>query len=78
MSGNELVVSVSDNGPGIPPEALPRIFDRYWQARTTETAGAGLGLAIAKGIAEAHEGRIWAESQPGLGSTFHMALPVAQ
>ena len=72
----ELVMSVSDNGPGIPPEALPRIFDRYWQAQAAKRAGAGLGLAIATGIAEAHGGRIWAESELGVGSTFYLAVPM--
>jgi PAS domain S-box-containing protein len=74
----ELVMSVSDNGPGIPPEALPRIFDRYWQAEATNSVGAGLGLAIAKGIAEAHGGRLWAETELGVGSTFYLAVPMGQ
>jgi PAS domain S-box-containing protein len=78
LRGDEVVISVSDNGPGIPPEALPRIFDRYYQAQAAKSAGAGLGLAIAKGIAEAHGGRIWAESELGVGSTFYFAVPVGR
>jgi PAS domain S-box-containing protein len=68
-------VSVSDTGPGIRTEDLPRLFDRFWQARRPDRRGAGLGLAIAKGIVEAHGGRLWAESSPGEGSTFWFTLP---
>jgi signal transduction histidine kinase len=71
------VVAVEDTGPGIAPENLPHVFNPYWQARQTARLGAGLGLAIAKGIVEAHGGRIWAVSTPGRGSTFAFALPVA-
>jgi PAS domain S-box-containing protein len=68
---------VRDTGPGIEREHLPRLFDRFWQARRGGKAGAGLGLAIARSIVEAHGGQIWAESTPGEGSTFHFTLPVA-
>ena len=68
--------AVADTGCGIAPEHLPHIFDRYWQVRRGEKEGLGLGLAIAKGIVEAHGGRIWAESAPGEGATFHFTLPV--
>jgi signal transduction histidine kinase len=74
----EVIVAVEDTGPGIAEEDLPRIFDRYWQVGRRRRGGAGLGLAIAKGIIEAHEGRIWVESEPGRGSTFSFALPVAE
>jgi signal transduction histidine kinase len=70
-------VSVADTGPGIPPEHLPHVFDRFWQARSTRRAGAGLGLAIARGIVEAHGGAIGVESAPGRGTTFHFTLPLA-
>ncbi|HEX8359628.1 MAG TPA: ATP-binding protein, partial [Longimicrobium sp.] len=67
--------SVADTGPGIAPQHLPHLFDRYWQARRGEKQGLGLGLAISKGITDAHGGRIWAESEPGKGATFHFTLP---
>ena len=70
-----MIYSVSDNGPGVAPEDLPRLFGRFWQAKRTAHLGSGLGLAIAKGIAEAHRGRVWAESTPGKGASFHFALP---
>ena len=70
-----VTVSVQDTGMGIEPEALPRIFDRFWQARPTPRRGSGLGLAIARGIIEAHGGRIWADSELGRGSVFSFTLP---
>jgi PAS domain S-box-containing protein len=75
-SEREVLFSISDNGPGISPEAMPYIWRRYWQAKR-EGGGVGLGLAIAKALVEAHGGRIWAESAVGAGSTFHFTLPLA-
>jgi signal transduction histidine kinase len=74
--GDAIRFSVIDQGPGIPAEHLPRIFDRFWQAQR-RGEGAGLGLAIAKGIVEAHGGRIWAETEEGGGARFHFTLPLA-
>jgi len=71
----EVLVSVSDRGPGMTPEQLAHAFDRFWQSRRTDREGAGLGLAITKGIIDAHGGRIWAESEIGNGSTFYFTLP---
>ena len=73
----EVGFRVADNGPGIPPEEQAHVFDRFWQARVGDRRGVGLGLAIAKGIVEAHGGRIWVDSTPGGGSTFGFALPRA-
>jgi PAS domain S-box-containing protein len=69
--------SVTDNGKGIARENLTNVFDRYWQGQSTSAFSAGLGLAITKGIIEAHGGKIWLESQLGVGSTFHFELPLS-
>lgn len=72
-------VTVSDTGPGIAPEHLPHVFDRFWQASTStiRSRGAGLGLPIAQGIIRAHGGQLRVESAPGNGASFHFTLPVA-
>jgi len=73
-----VVFEVSDSGSGIAPADLPHIFDRFYRAdrsRTRSSGGAGLGLAIARRIVEAHGGQIWAESAPGSGTTFRFSLP---
>jgi signal transduction histidine kinase len=75
--GREVEISVRDTGPGIPEESLRRIWDRYWQGGEGDARGAGLGLFVAKGIVNCHGGRIWAESEPGKGSTFTFTLPRA-
>ncbi len=75
MLSGQVHFSVKDNGPGMPADHLAHIFDRYWQQKDTDRRGSGLGLYIAKGIVEAHGGRIWAESKLGEGSTIHFALP---
>jgi chemotaxis family two-component system sensor kinase Cph1 len=66
---------VADTGSGIAKENLPFVFDRFWQARQTQRFGTGLGLSIAKGMVEAHGGRIWVESELGKGSTFRFTIP---
>jgi signal transduction histidine kinase len=73
--GGETVFSVADSGPGIPPEDVAHLFEKFWQRRRTDTRGVGLGLAIARGIVEEHGGRIWVESTLGAGSTFYFTLP---
>ena len=70
--------SVSDTGPGIPREDLPHLFGHLWQARRTAHLGSGLGLTIARGIAVAHGGDVWAESTPGSGSTFYLTIPASK
>lgn len=73
--GNQVRFSVSDTGPGIDEQDLPHVFDRFWQAQRAREGGAGLGLAIVRGIVLAHGGEIRAESEVGRGSTFSFTLP---
>jgi len=73
----EAKLSITDTGPGIPRSRLAHVFDRYWQAEETSKGGRGLGLFIAKGIIEAHGGRIWVDSEVGKGSTFSLTLRTA-
>lgn len=75
---DHVLVSVADQGSGIPPEYRERVFERFFQldgATTRKAGGSGLGLAITKGIIQAHGGRIWVESAPGQGSVFRFTLP---
>lgn len=73
--GEEVRCYVSDTGPGIPEDQLAHVFDRFWQARRTDRRGLGLGLAIVRGLVEAHGGRVWVESEIGHGSRFNFTLP---
>lgn len=73
-----LLFSIADNGPGIQPGDLPHIFERFYRvddSRNRRDGGMGLGLAIAKGYVEAHNGKIWVKSTPGIGTTFYFTLP---
>jgi signal transduction histidine kinase len=75
-SGDGLMFSVSDTGPGISEGNRRHVFDRYWQSsQGARTRGTGLGLSIAKGIVEAHNGRIWVDSELGKGTTFFFTIP---
>jgi signal transduction histidine kinase len=79
-SGGGVTLAVQDEGPGISPEDLPRLFDRYFQTQRAQASrrGLGLGLFITKGLVEAHGGSIQAESTPNVGSTFRIWLPAAR
>jgi|tagenome__1003787_1003787.scaffolds.fasta_scaffold20985322_1 PAS domain S-box-containing protein len=80
-TGTEVQIAVMNRGKGVPADELPRLFNRFARSRTTVGSGVpglGLGLYITKEIVEAHGGRIWAESEPGKTTTFHIALPAAQ
>ncbi len=75
---DHVIVAVEDNGPGFSPDDLPRLFEQFYrgeQARSRATGGAGLGLSIARGIVEAHGGRIWAENLPAGGARVAFELP---
>jgi two-component system, OmpR family, sensor histidine kinase KdpD len=75
--GAAVVVDVGDRGPGIPPEHLVDIFEKFYRLpREGESGGAGLGLAISRGIVEAHGGSIWAENREGGGAVFHFSIPI--
>ena len=76
--GQKVEVSVSDDGPGIPPDAIGRVFERFYRvdrARSRENGGTGLGLAIVKHIVQAHGGEAWVKSDLGKGASFHFTLP---
>jgi len=78
VEGDSLQVDVADNGPGIPPADLRRVFEKFFRSRRVdhEVPGTGLGLSIARSIVQAHSGRIWAESTPGEGTTFSFSIPL--
>ena len=74
-----MVISVADRGPGIPLTDLERVFDKFYRVSglTTERpTGSGLGLAVSRGLVEAHGGRIWAENREGGGAVFRFTLPL--
>lgn len=78
---DEMLVSVADYGPGIPEEYIERIFDKFYRvsgAKQRGTVGTGLGLAVCRGLIEAHGGRIWAENREGGGAIFRFTLPLAK
>jgi two-component system sensor histidine kinase KdpD len=74
----DAIVRVVDQGPGIPERELERVFEPFFRRTGDASSGAGLGLAIARGFAAANDGRVWAESRPGQGATFALALPVVE
>jgi two-component system sensor histidine kinase VicK len=78
-NGNDVIISVRDNGIGIPKEAMPKLFQKFSRAenaRNMYTDGTGLGLFIIKEIVEGHGGKVWVESEEGKGSTFFVELPI--
>jgi two-component system sensor histidine kinase KdpD len=74
----DMVLRVSDDGPGLPPDLLPRIFDKFVRARNAPTGGSGLGLAIVKGFVEAQGGKITAENKLSGGAVFTIRLPQSE
>jgi two-component system, OmpR family, phosphate regulon sensor histidine kinase PhoR len=80
LTEGKIEMAVHDDGPGIPPDSLARVFERFYRvdkARSRDQGGTGLGLAIVKHIVQSHGGKVWAVSQPGLGSAFFFTLDVA-
>jgi two-component system sensor histidine kinase KdpD len=73
-----VVIAVKDRGPGLPETELEHIFTKFFRLNPGGISGTGLGLSIARGIVEAHNGRIWAQNQSGGGAIFSMALPLAR
>jgi two-component system sensor histidine kinase KdpD len=71
-----VTVEVADRGPGLPPGDEKRVFDKFYRGSGSTSRGAGLGLAICRGIVEAHGGRIWAENRPGGGVAFCFTIPL--
>jgi PAS domain S-box-containing protein len=78
LDGKMVVIAVRDTGIGMAPEDLPYVFDRFWQSKRTNRSGAGLGLAIARGIVLGHGGRIWIESAAGVATTVRFTLPARE
>ena len=78
VSSDEVIIAVSDHGPGIPKDELPRVFERFYQVDRARREGTGLGLAIVRHIVQAHGGRVWVESIEGQGATFYIALALAE
>ena len=77
--GDHIIISVQDQGIGMPTAVVASLFNRFYQAKQVvdgKTKGTGLGLAICKGIVEAHGGKIWVESQEGKGSKFRFTIPL--
>ncbi|MFI5158745.1 MAG: sensor histidine kinase, partial [Sphingobacteriales bacterium] len=80
LSGDKIIVSVKDEGMGISPQDLGKIFDRYYRVEANQTrhiSGFGIGLYLSAEIIKRHYGEIWAESERGKGSTFYFSLPIA-
>ena len=78
QEGERVITAIRDEGPGIAPDELPYIFDRYWQAKKTGKVGHGLGLSIVQALTRAQGGEVWAESELAAGSAFFFSLPVHQ
>jgi two-component system sensor histidine kinase KdpD len=74
-TSDELTISVADQGPGLPSESLPHVFEKFYRAPGAPAGGTGLGLSIVKGLVEAHGGRVEARNRPGGGAEFSIHLP---
>jgi two-component system phosphate regulon sensor histidine kinase PhoR len=80
-AGNVIELRIQDDGPGIPPEALERVFERFYRvdkARSREQGGTGLGLSIVKHIVQSHGGKVWARIELGKGAAFYFTVPARE
>jgi len=75
QQGSDVVFSVADSGPGLSPDQIEHLFERFWQAERCDRRGCGLGLTLVKAIVDAHHGTIWVESRLGIGTTFYFTVP---
>ena len=73
---DRLIINVCDRGPGLPPESTERMFEKFHRGDSRKTGGLGLGLSIARGFVEAHDGKLTAENRDGGGARFTISLPV--
>jgi two-component system sensor histidine kinase KdpD len=78
VEADTLALTVADNGPGLPPDAHPLIFDKFYRAPAAPAGGTGLGLAIVKGFVEAQGGQVKAENRPSGGAVFTIRLPITK
>jgi two-component system sensor histidine kinase KdpD len=78
VASDNLFLTVSDEGPGLPPDVVPYIFDKFYRAPSAPAGGTGLGLAIVKGFVEAQGGRVQAENKPDGGARFTIRLPISK
>ncbi|MCA9968913.1 MAG: sensor histidine kinase KdpD, partial [Anaerolineales bacterium] len=77
LADDAILIAVQDRGPGLPEAELDQVFNKFFRVNSKGIGGTGLGLSIARGMVEAHNGRIWAENRPGGGATFSFTLPIA-
>jgi two-component system sensor histidine kinase KdpD len=77
-SGDSMAIAVADRGPGLPPETLGHVFDKFYRAPGAPAGGTGLGLSIVKGMVEAHGGRVEVQNRPGGGAEFTFYLPLQE
>src|SRR5262249_7474897 len=78
VEADHLLLTIADRGPGLPPEAVPLILDKFYRAPSAPGGGTGLGLVIVKGVVEAQGGRIRAQNRPGGGAAFTLDLPLSK
>jgi two-component system sensor histidine kinase KdpD len=78
VESKALAMTVADDGPGLPPDSLPLLFEKFYRAPAAPAGGTGLGLAIVKGFVEAQGGQVKAENRPGGGAVFTIRMPISE